>query len=87
MPDDPIAEYRALHERATTHSQGVISPDVTALLEAFPRLVDVAEAAMALDLEWIMRTHPSSDVRQRAEELRAALSKLGGKTNEATRQG
>ncbi len=92
MPDDPIVEYRALRERATVHSQGVISPDVTAILEVFPMLVDVAEAATQLVAEcpchngFVGRFSTISDERAshgvifdkpcRCAPLRAALSKL-----------
>lgn len=78
-PSDVIAEYRALLERATLHSQGVISPDITAVLEAFPRLVDVAAAAIAFECP-ICRIWPEDERADcpHCAPLRAAISKLTG---------
>ncbi len=56
------------HGNGARQSQGVISPDVTAILEALPRLVDVAEAA---------REHVAfGGGHDTFKALRAALSKL-----------
>jgi len=63
-----------LLERATTQSQGVISPDITAIREAFPAYLEVVKAAK----EYLAATGPPMTWQEdeAKEALRSALARV-----------
>ena len=63
-------------ERATTQSQGVISPDITAILEAFPAYLEVVKAAKEYLHGHAEVCTPNAPCDCGYEALRSALAKL-----------